>query len=423
MRQRHGRPGRSARATILRTTRRRSVGRRPARRLLGQGLVITALLLSHAPRGALAGQAADLSLVRDDIAASLRGQADTGLRFSDTQTGNFDERLVALRGDPCARYDVDLTLDHDPVAPADWDAFLANRPKTPASSLNPKAVDSGDKRCGAWDVSFWADGRVKFGTIAGKPTNIGFDYVETGVSLGADYRFSTELTAGVGLGFDTDAAHADDTRTLAAAVNAVAYGSYHPSPATFVEMLAGAGRLALDTRRAVDAAGGHAAGRRGGTIGFGSVSAGVEERAGRVILAPYGKLAGDALRLDAFDEDQGEDPLGFTSQTAGRLTASLGLRAEFDGPRLSKKVKVSPWVKIEHGLDLTLLGDANLSRIPVGLEGAGLAGETSHGRHLTLCLGSSVDLGDDLTVNVDYSLPILADDPAQTIHLRSTLPF
>ncbi|MCH3828572.1 autotransporter outer membrane beta-barrel domain-containing protein, partial [Campylobacter jejuni] len=78
------------------------------------------------------------------------------------------------------------------------------------------------------------------------------EHTLVGVSLGADYRVSPDLVAGMGIGYGREISDigSNGTRSTGTALSAAFYGSYHPAP-YFVDALLGVTRLDFDSRRHV----------------------------------------------------------------------------------------------------------------------------------------------------------------------------
>ncbi|MGX5773722.1 IPT/TIG domain-containing protein [Methylorubrum zatmanii] len=255
-------------------------------------------------------------------------------------------------------------------------------------------------------VAFWSSGFVNFGSMD-LGNGRGFDFTASSISLGADYRFGADFTAGLGFGFGNDQSRVgtNGTRSDGRSYSATLYGSYHPTRTTFLDALAGYGRLGFDSRRylTADPSSDLAAGKRDGQQVFGSVTAGYEYRNREFgfLVSPYARFSASLSTLDGFTET-GVSSFGlrYGLQTVSTLTSFLGLRGAYDVP-LSWGV-VTPRLRVEYGHDF-----AGASSLGLGYaDQTGLGDRlvtTPTGRdYLNLGLGSDVQIGDAWTVGLDY---------------------
>ena len=199
------------------------------------------------------------------------------------------------------------------------------------------------------DLAFWSSGYVNFGSANDVVPGSGFGFTTSGVTVGADYRFSPQLTAGLGLGYGNDRTRIGNngTESKAQTFNVTAYETYRPWRGFFLDGLLGAGSLRFDSQRFVTGNADFAFGSRNGHEWFGSLSAGYDYRAGHVLLSPYGRVKAIWLSLDAFTE--AGDPTGsltFGAQSVSTYTGVLGLRGKYDIP--TQYALVSPRFRVEY---------------------------------------------------------------------------
>ncbi len=334
--------------------------------------------------------AAELARARNAPLGGIANGAPGPLR-----AGLTDPRALSRLADPT------LASGHeDTLRSASDGSSLADPYRSPSGS----GCDADAPTAGTF--AFWSSGFVNFGSMD-LGSGRGFDFTASSISLGADYRLDPSITAGMGVGFGNDQSRVgmNGTRSDGRSYSAALYGSYHPTPTTFLDALAGYGRLGFDTRRYVtlDPLSDLAVGRRDGYQIFGSITAGYEyrNRAFGFLVSPYARVNASLSTLDGFSETGGSSfALRYGRQNVGLLTSFVGLRGAYDVP-LSWGV-VTPRVRLEYGHDFA--GASSL--------GLGYADQTgfSHrlvttptGRDsLNLGLGTDVQVGDNWAVGIDY---------------------
>ncbi|MGQ0751886.1 MAG: autotransporter domain-containing protein, partial [Betaproteobacteria bacterium] len=181
------------------------------------------------------------------------------------------------------------------------------------------------------DTGLWIGGNLTFGTR--EPTNDGSSmrFRTDGVSLGIDHRFSDRLALGLGVGYAHDRTDigTEGTQSRSSGASVALYGSYQPTPNTFIDGLIGYGDLKHDTDRYVAAVDDFARADRRSDQFFASLAAGYEFRRNGVLLSPYGRLD---YALDRFKQatetGAGLNALTYFDQDVRTLQLALGLRAE-----------------------------------------------------------------------------------------------
>ncbi|GAB2573510.1 putative Ig domain-containing protein [Dyella jejuensis] len=310
-----------------------------------------------------------------EVLGVLTAQADAAREFAQGQIDNFQQRLESLHGGAGGDggFQNGLTfMSGDNINPdglatqwpyngtqntaANLDRRYMVAPQTPA---NPASASSSVLPNG---YTVWTGGAVNFGSRDTTATANGFDFTTSGVSAGIDHRLSSSFAMGVGVGYghdDSDIGH-NGSSSIADSYNIAWYGSFSPSPSTFVDSLLGYEWLSFDARRYVTADGNTVSGSRDGHQVFASISAGYEYRTDTLLLSPYGRLDAASARLDGYTE-QGDAiyALSYQSQLVKTTTTSLGIRANY----LIKEDygTVMPQLRVEYEHDFQGSSQATMS--------------------------------------------------------------
>ncbi|MCB8836885.1 autotransporter outer membrane beta-barrel domain-containing protein [Aurantimonas sp. VKM B-3413] len=407
--------------------------RRPALRAVLASLAVVSLLAGFgnddaASAGGLAGLPA--LATNSDLVGSFEGQNDIARRMAATQRSNFGDRLGELRGDTCQRLSVDLSLSQQRDGADAWDRLITDKDSTPEGA-NPRLQSNASAKdkalCGGWNTHAWTNGHITLGSLQAEKPRLGFDYVASGISTGLDLRQSTDLSVGVGVGFDTDKTKIGEagTRIGATGVSAAIYGSYHPKSSQFVEGLAGLGGVELDNSRATSDGSAIANGHRIAGVAFGQISAGLEERAGDVTLRPYGRLAVDAIHLRPYQEASANEAVAMRAQSQVALRSSIGVKASLLATRIADWLRLAPWVEIEAGRDQTLASSSALSLVAnPAANHHRLTDPATGNRRLSIGVGTDVAVFDGIDVKLSYRRTReTSAGISQQFEVSSRLPF
>ena len=349
-----------------------------------------------------------------EVIGLLRAQAQTATRFANTQITNFNRRLEQLHSEGERRsnsigvnvgvpqntdssehaYAPQETTSNDPAL----EAIARTAPNTEegASTLQPPPVEDLFD-----DLAFWSGGFVDFGTNDNGAINL--DHTLIGASAGMDYRFSPELTAGIGLGYGRDVTDISSagTETRAEAVSIAAYGSYRPVPGMFIDGLAGYTTMSFDSLRYVTATGDLATGNRSGDQFFASLSTGYEYRNEGLLISPYSRISGSHSTVETFTETgAGVWNLAYGEQTVNTLSATLGMRLEHAIP-MSWGV-LTPGGRIEYTRDFSGSSRASIGYADLGTLPYELVVDASSRDHVTIGLGLEAQIGASWTLGFDY---------------------
>lgn len=350
-----------------------------------------------------------------EVIGLIRAQTATARRFADTQITNFNRRLEQLHHEDERRSNslgLNVSVRERAKArndrPHDVRARDARQDdvRHHASAIDrrrdegkPSSDTALEKASG--DLAFWSGGFVNFGTNDDGAINL--DHTLVGVSIGMDYRFSPELTAGLGLGYGRDVSEVGSNRTESRtnAFSVATYGSYRPAPGWFIDGLAGYGTLRFDSQRYVTATGDFAKGSRQGKQFFASLSTGYEYRNQGLLAFPYARLEGSRSTLRSFTETgAGMWNLTYGKQAVNTVSGALGMRFGYDIP--IRKGTITPRGRFEYirdfsGSSRARLGYADLGTMPYAVD---VAGASRH--RLALELGLDVQLGAGTAIGFDY---------------------
>jgi uncharacterized protein with beta-barrel porin domain len=180
-------------------------------------------------------------------------------------------------------------------------------------------------------TSVWMGGLGHFGNIDGNGERSGSRFSTDGISVGADRRFSDRLALGLGVGYarDDTSIGSDGSKTKTKGGSFAVYGSYQPTPDTFIDGLIGFGKLDIDSDRYVGVVDAFATGRRKGDQVFGSIAGGYEWRRDGVLVSPYGRLDFSSDKLKAATETGADQyNLAFAGVTQRSTQLAIGVRAE-----------------------------------------------------------------------------------------------
>jgi outer membrane autotransporter protein len=214
------------------------------------------------------------------------------------------------------------------------------------SSL-PAAVVALDKSA---DLPFhiWSAGALEFGAL--KPDGT-YDnrFSTSGLTIGFDRDFGGGLKAGVafGAGLDSTTVGTDGSKSDSWAYNGTFYASYRFMPHTFLDVIAGYGRMRFDLRRWSTDGAVMLKGVRGGADAFGSVGLTEEVKWGDVKLSPYGRMDVVRASLDAYSETGSSIwALSYRQVDATTFTGVLGARIAY--PIAMSWGTLTPMARLEY---------------------------------------------------------------------------
>ncbi len=289
-------------------------------------------------------------------AQTVEGSAGLAGDLASATISRLGERMEELR-DPDQRdnTDLDLTLrlaqpDADrtlapildavpmPVLPSLYLGGEFNAREVPNRSLEIRRSTQSKTA-----LNLWTTGEVEMGRDGSGMLDGGRSLA--GLSGGFDLSLSDRSSLGMALGLDQRIG--DST---VSALSLATYGSFHPTAHTFVDMVAGASRLA--ETRTLDAP----AFVGGLAQGFGAMTFGYEYRRGVWMVSPYGRAQVSRLGADLLPS------LGVAAGAVGASKASAvaGLRTDYAMKAYGLSFK--PGLRVELTRDLArtqMVGEAD----------------------------------------------------------------
>ncbi|EOC1428106.1 autotransporter domain-containing protein [Cronobacter dublinensis] len=358
-----------------------------------------------------------------NVAGTVSAQYQAAQNFARAQIRNFSDRLEQLHSSedvPASLNGVHFAL---PTSRAErgldtdlWNAALQQQAQQDAL---PFGTQTPGQR-----LSWWTGGYVDFGRD--KDSTMRLSHTLVGVSTGVDYRFTPDVTAGVGLGFGRDVSDIGDTgtRSNGQSMSTALYASYHPN-AVFVDGLLGYSRLDFDSKRDVSETDAVARGSRGGRQFFGALASGYEFRTPQSLVSPYGRVQVSQTRLEGYTEsDAGMYNLAFAPQRFSQVTGSAGLRAERRVPVTWGAVRLQS--RVEYSRLMNDTGSARVGYADVGNDTWRMSLYEQNRQSLSLGAGLDVQLPNGVTPGIAYQGTLGLDDRgsrAQTIMARMNVAF
>lgn len=276
------------------------------------------------------------------------------------------------------------------------------------STLNLSASTggaAGSPAGGEDGINIWTGGSVRVGE-RNQGSSSGTSYSTDGVSVGADRRISEQLVVGAGVGYGRDATDIgiDGSNSRSNSTAIAVYGSYQPTPNTYIDGVLGYGRLNFSSERFVTPVSDFARSQRSGDFFFGSLTAGYEFNVTGLRLSPYGRLDAAQHRLRAVTETgAGLYALNYDSQNVPSLQLSAGLRAE--SVHEASFGWILPRLRVEYQHEFKGEQQASVGYADqVGGPRYTLPVNTSNRNALVLGVGSDIILGRGLTLSLDYQV-------------------
>ncbi|MFE8034349.1 autotransporter outer membrane beta-barrel domain-containing protein [Thiohalocapsa marina] len=258
-----------------------------------------------------------------------RAATSAAVEAGNQQLANIGSRLAALR-----RGTTGLSLQGLAVN-IDGQTLSVDQVADAVSAQMRGGAAGGDSPFGRW--GFFLNGSFNFGDKDATDNEAGFDFNTTGVTAGADYRFTDKFIAGGALGFGQsnvsfDSSGGDlDTDTW----HLAAYGTYSWTDRAYVDAILEYGWHSYDSKRNIRyqvASSTSAVNRRAradydGTQFGASVGAGYDFTSGPLSYGLYGRAGYIDVDVDGYNEN-GADGLNLSLDGFGAtsVTTTLGAR-------------------------------------------------------------------------------------------------
>ncbi|ORE98033.1 autotransporter outer membrane beta-barrel domain-containing protein [Aurantimonas sp. 22II-16-19i] len=360
--------------------------------------------------------------------AAISRQNALALRLTSGQTNNIKTHLEGLRKDACGPVAVRLSLGQT-SATEDWERLITDADD--ASRWKTLQTATTTDRC-ANTARAWTGGSLTLSNDGPDASGRGFERVESSLAAGLDARLDADLAVGLALGVSNGDTieNQGKVRGRAALGSLAAYASYHPSEASFAEAAVGIARLDLSDRVDGGADDVSAGADPDAFGGFATVSVGRLEQIGSLRVSPYLKAAGQMVRLAAARQEIGSS----SYRTGGRYSASLagtiGIDASLALRRLPDWIAVTPKAGVEVGYSLNRQSAAAVTAAAgrMGGQSAGpvagsVPGSFSTNRTLSLDVGTSVRLFDELSLDLDVETRPIENGRPKTLRLSSSWSF
>jgi uncharacterized protein with beta-barrel porin domain len=337
-----------------------------------------------------------------DVLGLLSAQANATRGFARAQIQNVQQRLESLHGGADGNgWHNNLSLAS--ATRCERNTFDRTATACPQLQDANSATDAPAQPSAA-PVGLWTAGSFGSGERDFRFGRSALDFETSGISVGADYRISGSFVLGTALGYGRDRTNVGirETRADGESYSAMAYASWSPSAATFLDAVFGYQRLSFDTRRTVATNGATVTGSRDGTQWFGSLATGYEYRNGGTLVAPYGRVDLGKAQLDPYSErGDATYALRYGRQDVDTGTASVGLRIEQQFRQ--EWGMFTPLFRVEHQHDFQGQGDTTLqyADLPAGPFYRAF-GDTFDRSRWLLGLGTGFTFSDALNLKFDY---------------------
>ncbi len=252
-------------------------------------------------------------------------------------------------------------------------------------------------------LGVFVNGLVNVGSRGSTATSQGFGFSTSGISAGADYRFTDSFILGIGGGYsgDTDDIGTDGSKSTADAFNVTLYGTYQATDKLYVDGILAYGSLGFDSRRLSSLTDQFASGRRGGDDVYGAITAGYEMTDESVNIAPYVRLNASSATLNRFTETGGGiGALTYNAQAFSDFSTTLGIRAD-DAISLEDAI-LSPHFRFEYDHEFAGYGQTSVLFADQPNAAFGLTPDPVVRNYFTVGLGANYLMENALSFFVDY---------------------
>ena len=379
---------------------------------------------------------------QDPRITTLMGQqALAARRIADAQIGNVHGRLLQLHGDDTA------FCDRAEPAPARR-SIAAESPDGPDPDATPSGPSPASAAPGS-DIALpslpsaappvslpvnacrrssvataWTAGALLVGASRAAVDGPTFGLHSGGVTLGVDHRLASNVVLGVGIGLARERADAvgDGVWNGAEAQSAVVYLGYRPTPALFIDALAGDADLQMRSVRRIGEGAASLAVERPGAQRFASLAAGYRLDVAGAELAPYTRLDVQETTLQAAAEtDGGSDALQYQRQNAPSLKLALGIEG---ASRIETRYgALSPRGRFEMRHEFERTGAASVAYAD-SAAGQGYAVDATAAQRTGWSAGISAALGlrDHWSVGAGYAVDRSGGGSVNRVDLTLTRP-
>jgi outer membrane autotransporter protein len=243
-----------------------------------------------------------------------------GLAVSQIQVGNIERRLAEVREGATGFSDSGYAVV-DRRTTRDDDKNVREQNDGSGKSLVAPSIES-DKRWG-----FFISGTGELVDIENTCSARGSSFTTGGVTVGADFRLSSQFVLGAAVGYaNTSSDLSRDGHLDIDSGKASLYATFY-NQGFYIDGIAGGGLGSIDTRRAT--LGGLARGQTDGADFNGFLGTGYDFRAGKFSVGPVASLHFSTVQIDQFTETGALGALQIDSQSQDSLKSAAGLKAVY----------------------------------------------------------------------------------------------
>ena len=191
------------------------------------------------------GDSDAIDAINEIAPEKVAAQGTSVVEATSTQLGNVRNRLTMLRlgaaGPGMSDFSVNLGGKNLPLG----SIIDSLRQGARQNAQEDESIASGGR------LGFFINGRANFGDKDTTTNEVGFDFQSQGLTLGLDYRFSSQVVFGGALGYAKgDADFAGSGGELeSSSWQLSAYGSYYPSDKAYIDWIVGYGVTEFDMMR------------------------------------------------------------------------------------------------------------------------------------------------------------------------------
>jgi len=209
-------------------------------------------------------------------------------------------------------------------------------------------------------LAWWSVGSIQIGKLESESTQSSNVNIRTsGITLGADRRISSVLTAGgaVTLGRQYSESGDNGSNVRGISGGTALYSSWHYKNGNYIDAMAGYQRLKFNTERYITASGEIADSIRYGNQWYASIIAGHEYKTKEQLLGIYSRLTEARTQLEQTGENSSSSyALTYAAQHIDSCSLAAGIRVERKYP--SSFGVITPKVRLEFQHEFQTIGSA-----------------------------------------------------------------
>ena len=279
-------------------------------------------LAANHPANALVMELGPLPLSQILSALSLLSPEDlasiftAGLAVSQVQVGNIERRLEEVRQGATGFSDSGFAVSDRRIARTYDGKTMVGTDSREAPLVNR------DKRWG-----FFVSGSGELVDVESTCAARGSSFTTGGVTVGADYRISSQFVLGAAIGYANTSSdlNRDGDLNINSGKGSL-YGTFY-NEGFYLNGIGGGGRGSIDTRRLT--VGGFARGETEGTDFNALLGTGYDHHIGALTVGPVASIQYGTVGIDSFSEEGSLGALRIHSQSQDSLKSAVGLKASY----------------------------------------------------------------------------------------------